>query len=108
MIIPENALAIHAVAAPPGAVGGHDNAAAAAGVQVLGGLPAQPLAARAAAIPFSGSPTPAVVDLNAPFAATNDTGAVGTTMKVITFIQAQRIWSRGNKAHQHGARRRFR
>ncbi len=107
MIIPENALAIHVIGAPPGAVGGQHNAAA-AGVGVVGGLPAQPLAARANGVAFSGSPTP-VVDLNAPLTAmVHDTGAVGTTMKVVTFIQAQRIWSRGSRAHQHGARRRFR
>ena len=107
VIIPENALAMHAVTAVPGAAVGHGNAAGAAGVQILGGAPAQALIARTAAIPIS-SPSP-VQDLNAAFTTTtNDTGAVGTTMKVITIVQAQRIWSRGNKSHHPGGRRRFR
>ena len=107
VIIPENALAMHALAAPPGGAGVHGNAAGAAGVQVAGGLPAQPLIARATAIPFGNSSLSSVQNLNTAFAV-NDTGAVGTTMKVITFIQAQRIWSRGNKSHHPSSRRRFR
>jgi uncharacterized repeat protein (TIGR01451 family) len=106
VILPENALAIHVVAAPPAPVAAHNNANAAVGIQARGALPNQPLAARSAAPTQFSSPAP-VQNLNAAFAV-NNTGAVGTTMKVITIIQAQRIWSRNSKSHHHGARRRFR
>jgi hypothetical protein len=85
----------------------HNAAAAAAGAQVAAALPNQGMN-RPAGIPFSGSSTP-LVDPQAGFAAAHDPGAVGTTMKVITLIQAQRVWSRGHqKSHHPGSRRRFR
>jgi uncharacterized repeat protein (TIGR01451 family) len=92
------------VAAAAAAV--HNNAApGATGAAVAGGLPAQDVKTRHTAIPFGSSSGPQ--NVNATFEP-NNTGAVGTTMKVITIIQAQRIWSRGQRSHHHGSRRRFR
>jgi hypothetical protein len=103
-IIPDNVAPPLLVAAA--AAGRQNNAPAAVAAGVAAGLPAQDAKAGPTAIPIGG-PT----QLESPNTAnlgTYDTGAVGTTMKVITVIQAQRIWSRGHKSHHHGSRRRFR
>jgi uncharacterized repeat protein (TIGR01451 family) len=93
---------------PVAAAGGaaaRNNVAPGAAAAIAGGLPAEQVKSGSSAVPI-GSPTP-VQSLSASLAP-NDTGAVGTTMKVITIVQAQRIWSRGQRSHHHGSRRRFR